>query len=179
MITNNLLDPKCYQVTKVMELFPQGIIKLTLKQDDFNEKRDNIDLKICDYYSEEGNVSISITQTVGTGTSTITHQIMNNNGELEPVSTSETVSLEKGKTSYFEVAFSDPGVDPEWQITLLGDYEKDQVDYYTGLLSVTEFDKTVVAIKSAKAGSLSGKTFRLSVSDVNGEYYSSITLEVI
>lgn len=179
MITNNYIDPKCYQVTKVMEMFPQGIIKLTLKQDDFNEKRDNVDLRICDYYSDEGNVSISITESSETGTSTIIQQIMNSSGELEPLSVSDISRLEKGKTSYFEVTFSDENIDPEWKVILLGDYEKDDVDYYTGLLSVTEFDKTIVAIKPAKAGSLSGKSFRLSVSDVNGNYYSSINLEVI
>ena len=179
MVTNNYIDPKCYQVTKVMEMFPQGVIKLTLKQDDLNEKRDNINLKICDYYSEEGKVSVSISQSDGTGTSTITKQIMNTSGELEPVSTSDMVNLEKGKTTYFEVMFSNANVDPEWKITLIGDYEKDDVEYYTGLLTVTEFDKTIVAIKPAKAGSLSGKIFRLSVSDVNGDYYSSINLEVI
>ena len=45
-------------------------------------------------------------------------------------------------------------------------------------MKLTKFDKSTLAIKPAKASSLKGKKFVLSVCDSNGEYYSSIDLEV-
>ena len=172
MITNNFIDPKCYQVTKVMDMVPQGIIKLTLKQDDFNENRDNIDLQICDYYTNEGNLRVDITPSQKPGVSVITR--VDADGNLVDDST-----LSKGVAAYFNVEFPEP-TDPEWEIKIIGDdYSKEDAFYYTNLISITEFEDSMVAIKAAKAGSLSGKSFRLSVSDKNGNYYSYVDLEVV
>ena len=188
MITNSDYEPHCYQVTKVQEMTPQGVIKLSLKQDDFNENRDNPLLRICDYYTDEGNLLVNIDpaqkpRDIAKYTSTITRKGMNADGELVDM-TEDSLILDKGIASYFVVSFmkgSKPDmVDPEWKISLIDDqnYSQEDVKYYTNLLSVTEFDNSVVAIKPGKAGSLSGKKFRLSVSDKNGNYYSSIDLEV-
>lgn len=183
MITDSEFYPQCYKISKVVELLPRGIIKLTLKQDEYNEKRDNVDLHICDYYLEEGNLIINIEEPEDEeGSSTIYWRELNEDGELELVQYDEGFDLERGKVSYFEVEFSDEGIDPEWRIELINDneeYSEDDVKYYNGLISVTEFDDLTVAIKPAKAGSLSGKEFRLSVSDIHGNYYSSIDLEVM
>lgn len=175
MITNNQFDPKCYQVTKIMEMFPQGVIKLSLKQDDFNENRDNVNLGICDYFTNEGNIKVVINPNP-TGVSTIYRRAINDDGELIP---SDGTSLTKGVAAYFEVVFDGENIDPEWDLKLIGDYEKDEVDYYTNLISLTEFDDGIILLRPAKAGSLSGKMFRLSVSDKNGDFYSSVDLEVI
>ena len=34
MLSNNILDPKVYQVTKVTDLNPSGVIKYSIKQDE-------------------------------------------------------------------------------------------------------------------------------------------------
>lgn len=189
MITNSDYDPKCYQVTKVMEMVPQGIIKITVKQDDFNEKRDNPMLRICDYYTDEGNIQVNISpsdnpQDIAEFISTIIRKEKNDSGELIDMA-EPSVYLNKGVASYFAASFikgDEPDmVDPEWEITLIDDqdYAQDEIKYYTNLMFLTEFDESVVAVKPGKAGSLSGKKFRLSVSDKNGNYYSSIDLEVV
>ena len=49
---------------------------------------------------------------------------------------------------------------------------------YIGYMKLTKFDSTTLALKVAKASSLKGKEFILSVSDMNGDYKSSIRLEV-
>lgn len=182
MITRNTLHPKVYQVTKVDDTIPQGIIKMSLKQDEYNPKRDSVDMMICDYFTEEGNLKVDITTPLEPdeeATSSISCFTINDKDELEPAV--DIQHLERGKALYFKVDFSAENINPEWKVSLIndGNYSADDVNYYTGLISVTKFDDLVVAIKPAKAGSLVGKKFRLSVSDINGNYYSSIDLEVI
>lgn len=178
-MSNNDLEPKIYQVTKITDINPQGIIKLSIKQDEFNTKRDNIELHICDYYTDEGDIVID--EPVNempdiTKTSEIKWMTVNVNGELEQ---GEETELEIGKTYYYEVEFSDTSVDPQWRITptdiTLTEEEK---EYYIGLMKLTKFDASTLAVKPAKASSLKGKKFILSVSNSIGEYYSSIELEV-
>ena len=110
---------------------------------------------------------------------------MNENGELVPLIDEELQHLSIGKASYFVAEFFNNEnlvhIDPEWKITLINDqdYAADDMEYYTNLVTITEFDDSVIALKPAKAGSLSGKKFRLSVNDGDGNYYSSIDLEVM
>lgn len=179
--TNNVLDPKIYQVTKITDLNPQGIIKLSIKQDELNTKRDNIELRVCDYYTDEGDVlvDIPIIETPDVEkTSYINWMTTDMNGEL--IDGIET-KLEIGSTYYFEVKFSSPNVDPQWKINIVDDGNNltdEDKEYYIGLMKLTKFDSTTLALKPAKASSLKDKKFVLSVSDSNGEYYSSIELEV-
>lgn len=49
MLSNNILDPKVYQVTKVTDLNPSGVIKYSIKQDDLDNKRDNVEYKTSLY----------------------------------------------------------------------------------------------------------------------------------
>lgn len=178
-MSNNDLEPKIYQVTKITDINPQGIIKLSIKQDELNTKRDNIELHICDYYTDEGDIVIDEPVNKmpdATKTSEIKWMTVNVNGELEQ---GAEIKLEIGKTYYYEVEFSDIDVDPQWRIapmdTTLTDEEK---EYYIGLMKMTKFDASTLAVKPAKASSLKGKKFILSVSNSIGEYYSSIELEV-
>ena len=179
--TNNDLDPKIYYVTKITDVNPEGVIKLSLKQDDFNEKRDNVELRICDYYTNEGDLLVDI-PTIEipdvTKTSKISWFEVDDYGELidAPVT-----KLKLGTTYYFGVTFSEDNIDPQWKIELIDDYNEfsdEDKEYYIGLMKLTKFDATTLALKPAKASSLKGKRFILSVCDVNGEYYSSIELEV-
>lgn len=180
-MSNNNLDPKIYEVTKIKDINPQGIIKLSIKQDELNEKRDNVELRVCDYYTDEGDVlvDIPIIETPDVEkTSYINWMTTDMNGEL--IDGIET-KLEIGSTYYFEVKFSSPNVDPQWKINIVDDGNNltdEDKEYYIGLMKLTKFDSTTLALKPAKASSLKDKKFVLSVSDSNGEYYSSIELEV-
>ena len=104
MLTNNILDPKVYQVTKIIDLNPQGVIKLSIKQDELNCKRDNIELRICDYYTDSGDQkteTIQKPQTMITS-SQITWLMLNDDGELEPLMDRSKQYLYIGRNSYFE-----------------------------------------------------------------------------
>lgn len=176
-LSNNDLEPKIYQVTKVLDINPQGIIKLSIKQDELNEKRDNIQLRVCDYYTDEGDIVINIPNvpSIADKTSSIKWMSVDENGEL--INGIET-TLNIGKTYYFEVEFSNNNIDPQWVIEPIGSYTNDEKEYYIGLMKMTKFDSSTLALKPAKASSLKGKKFTLSVCDSNGEYASSIEVEV-
>ena len=140
--------------------------------------KDNIDLRVCDYYTDEGdiNVDIPVIETPDVEkTSIISWLAIDEYGEL--IDGVET-NLELGNTYYFDVTFSVDGIDPQWVIELNGDYPDEDKEYYVGLMKLTKFDSTTLALKPAKASSLKGKKFILSVSDVGGNYKSSVELEV-
>jgi len=181
-MSNNDLDPKIYEVTKIKDINPQGIIKLSIKQDEFDVKRDNLELHVCDYYSNEGDIQIDIpeveTPIVGK-TSEINWLTKDENDEF--IDSVET-DLELGTTYFFGATFSEDGVDPQWKIQFVDDegvYSDEDKEYFVGLMKMTKLDSSVLAVKPAKASGLKGKVFVLSVSDTAGEYYSSIEVEVI
>lgn len=175
--TNNDLDPKIYQVTKITDLNPQGVIKLSIKQDEFNRRRDNIELHICDYYTDGGDININIRQNEDNyiGTSEIIWLTID---EYDELIVGEETKLDLGLMYYFEARFSELNVDPQWDIELFGDYSEEDKEYYVGLMKLTKFSDNTIAIKTAKASSLKGKKFILTVSDFDGNYKSSIGLEV-
>lgn len=182
-MSNNDLDPKVYEVTKIKDINPQGVIKLSIKQDDLNEKRDNIELRICDYYTDEGEIRIDrpiIEAPDDMKSSKIYWMVVNEAGELDYSTDTSLELLRIGQTSYFMAEFSGNVIDTQWRIELINDdgLSKDDVLYYEGLITLTKFDSTTLAIKPAKASSLKGKKFILSVSDASGEYKSSIEVEV-
>lgn len=51
MITDNPIHPIVYEVTKVEDCLPLGTKKVTLKQTLYDPSKDNIEDKICDYFS--------------------------------------------------------------------------------------------------------------------------------
>lgn len=178
ILSNNIIDPKFYQVTKIVDLNPQGIIKLTFKQDELNEKTDNIQLNICDYYNPSGENLTNDSESEKTsiiGTSEIKAMCINKNGELDFIGGQIDTHLHIGENSYFSAAFSSSEVKAHWHISCLNN---ENTSYYEGLIKIKELNSTAVSLKPSKAKSLIGKRFRLSVSDENGCYYSSIDLEV-
>ena len=180
-LSNNDLEPKIYQVTKVLDINPQGIIKLSIKQDELNEKRDNIELRICDYYTDEGDmlVDIPIIESPNVEKTSVVNWLTTD--EYGEIVEGVESKLELGKTYYFSVQFSDEDIDPQWKVEVIDDnneYTDEDKAKYIGYMKLTKFDSTTLALKPAKASSLKGKKFILSVSDMNGDYKSSIRLEV-
>ena len=181
-LSNNDLDPKIYEVTKIKDINPQGVIKLSIKQDELREKRDNIELRICDYYTDEGDIQIDKPKAQisdDTKLSTIHWMSVNDNGELEE-NFDQNVKLHIGQTSYFSAKFSDENVDGQWRIELANTdgLDEEDISYYAGLMKLTKFDSSTIALKPAKASSLKGMKFILSVEDINGQYASSSEVEV-
>jgi len=186
-MSNNILDPKIYEVTKIKDINPQGIIKLSIKQDELDEKRDNIELRVCDYYSNEGDIQIDkpVVETPdNTKSSEIHWMYVGDDGELDYGDEMSLELLQIGQTSYFMAKFYDGTdeikVDGQWRIKLANtdDLSEEEISYYIGLMKLTKFDFSTVALKPAKASSLKGVKFILSVEDINGQYASSIEVEV-
>lgn len=179
LFSNNDIDPKVYQVTKVVDLSPQGIIKLSLKQDEYNRTKDSIEARICDYYTQSGeNTTLEneSEETSYAGTSEIKRMYVNEDGELEYSEAETDVVMQIGTLYYFSAEFSFRDTKAHWHITYLDDEENKE--YYEGLIKMNAVGFNKIAIKTSKAKSLIGKHFKLSVSDDSGNYYSSIDLGV-
>ena len=182
MITNNKIDPNIYRVTKVVDMSPQGLIKLTVKQDELDLKRDNVDLLICDYYDNSGEVQVDIpsdTPIDPMKTSVIRQAIVDSDGELE---ISDTYNpLEIGKMSYYVVEFSDADIPAQWSISLIdedGTYSPSEIKSLEKLMVITNLDETTISLRPGKSNKLKGLRFKLSVSNQSGDYLSDIEVEV-
>ena len=180
MISNNFISPRVFEVTKIIDVSNPGVIKYSIKQDEYDRHRDNAELGICDYYTKTGKLKIDPPQE-NTNPETYIGSIkemMLVDDELTE-NHDGTGKLKIGVASYFKGEFSSELVDPEWHIELIGDdYTDEQRKYYTGLIKIDEFDHSIVLVKPGKASSLKGKKFKLVVSDINGNYYATYDLEV-
>ena len=184
MLTHNKLDPKVYSVTKVQDLVPQGIIKLTLKQDELDEIKDNVDLMLCDYYNGSGEIVTKQESHVDSSArSYIWSAIVDENGILQRNRAQDKI-LHIAKFSYFNVEFylknKIQDLNTEWRIDYNGnsDLSDEEIKHLCDLLVMRQIDKTTISIKPAKTNKLIGEKFILSVQDSNGDYASSIELEV-
>lgn len=181
MITLNAVHPNCYMVTKVLDMTPQGIIKLSLKQDDYDPSRDNVDLLLCDYYNDTGDIVVDKPTPINPDaakTSTITYMQINADGELEP-SADEIPSLALGQTYYFTASFSDVGIDAQFRVILDDDsLSEEKRIAIERLMVLDDIDDNTVSLRPAKSKKLPGLKFILNVCDLEGNYSSSINLEV-
>lgn len=182
MITHNAINPKCYMVSKVDDTTPPGIIKVTYKQDDYNPKRDNPALMICDYFDDSGDIMVE--EPVGSNdpckTSTIYYMVVNRDGELEVSSPQPT--LELGATYYWMAEFSDPEVEVQWRIRLIDDdesyTEKERLELER-LMVMRDVDDRTISVRPGKSLRLKGLKYQLIASDINGDFESKVELEVI
>lgn len=175
MITHNDINPTCYMVSKVNDMIPPGIIKLTMKLDDYNPKRDNIPLKVCDYYLDTGDISSPASpQADDELTSEIIYMAVNSDGELEE--SQDMPQLTIGNTYYYMAEFSDDDVAADWRVTLVGD-DDDRLALEK-LMVLRNIDDHTVSVRPGKSNRIKGRSFVLSVCDANGNYESSIILEV-
>ncbi len=187
MIGYNDLNPKVYIVTKIKDFTPKGIIKLSLKQDDYDEHRDNVNLGVCNYYNDMGEIQVDTpTQSEDKSYSKIVWKMLNANNELIDVPDNFDTRLYIGRPSYFKAVFYDSNGNvvtnkkAEWRIELDNtQYDLDNDEkYYVNLLKVTSFEDNTMIIRPSKANSIKGKYFIISVSDSDGNYTSSTKVEV-
>lgn len=184
MLTNNILDPKVYQVTKVVDLNPSGIIKLSIKQDELNEKRDNIKLKICDYYNDSGESNVSFVKDDSmpvVENPEIKWMQLNSEGELDEVLDDILKYLHIGQSSYFECIPSNVESHLNWNIEFVNVenyYSSEECSHFEGLIKITALKNGVISVKPGRTKKLIGKHYLLSVEDRYGFIRSSIELEV-
>ena len=182
LLTNNMLEPKVYQVTKIVDLSPQGMIKTSIKQDDFNPHRDNLELMICDYFTDSGDIKQIPPENPEPDpekTSTLQSMVLGANDELEESPTLIT-EWQLGKTYYVKATFSAPVDVPDWAVDLMSTdgVPLDDILYYDNLIKITPLENDCAMFRVAKASSMVGKTFRISVRDQENEYQSYIEVEV-
>lgn len=195
MLSTNTIHPKCYRVTKITELAPKGVLKCTVKQDEYDAKKDNVNLMICNYYDEDGDITIDENIPIDpdhSKTSIISFAKNTEDGIVEdPEGTNELVI---GSTSYFIATFSDDSpTEIQWRIDYVDVTEDDltlsneRKEYYCGLLKITHLAETCndenklihsISVRPNKVKSLVNKKFKLNVENYDGEYKSSILLEV-
>lgn len=185
MIGYNDLNPKVYIVTKIKDFTPKGLIKLSLKQDDYDEHRDNVKLGICNYYNDMGEIQVeeTIKESTDKNHFRIIRKMLNDKDELVDIPDNYDTRLFIGKESYFKAEFinedgkviSDKKA--EWRIELV-DNQEVNANYYVGLLKLTSFDDNILIIRPSKANSLKGKYFNIIVSDSSGNFSSSYMVEV-
>ena len=196
MLTTNKINPKIYKVTKVNELAPKGIFKCIVKQDEFDEKKDNVDLMICDYYDDDGDIVIDKPindDPDPTKTSVIHWAEIDSNGEIAPILTPTDAHLTIGETSYFIAEFSDnKPTNIQWRVEYVNvtsadeDLPDERKEYYCNLLKISQFGNgevdnnnlASISLRPNKMKSLIGKKFKLIVENYDGEYMSSIEVEV-
>lgn len=184
MLTNNILDPKVYQVTKVVDLNPSGIIKLSIKQDELNEKRDNIKLKICDYYNDSGESNVSFVKDDSmpvVENPEIKWMQLNSEGELDEVLDDILKYLHIGQSSYFECIPSNVESHLNWNIEFINvenHYSSEECSHFEGLIKITALKNGVISVKPGRTKKLIGKHYLLSAEDRYGFIRSSIELEV-
>lgn len=179
MITTNVINPKVYKVSKIEDGAPLGIIKYTLKQDEYNETRDNAALMVCDYYNGSGSEQVEPeepTKDPSEDVANIYQCEVDAYGEMQRTTSIEPLHI--GKTSYFEAVFKGDNIHPKWKIDCLGDLSDSEKSYYIKLLSVNTVDETIISIKPGKANTLAGKKFKLTVTNEKGDSMCSIELEV-
>lgn len=166
MITHNQINPKCYMVSKVDDTTPAGLVKLTFKQDEYNPKRDNPNLFLCDYYNNSGDIVVDgvIPEP---SESTIKYMIVNDDGELEEADTSTPI-LEIGKTYYFESDGSD------WRITVIGEFTDEERLSLEKLITIRNVNDTTISLRPGKSNRIKGMRFNLS----SGADTGAIILEV-
>lgn len=178
MITLNTLYPNCYMVSKVIDMSPKGIIKLTLKQDDYDPSRDNANLLLCDYYNDTGDINIALPTSDSTETtsSTISYMVLNSDNQLDK--NEEIPILQLGTTYYFSSEFSEEDIDGQWRVIVEGDYTEEERIAIEKLIILDTINSSTVSLRPGKSKKLKGLKFNLSVCDINGNYYSSLELEV-
>lgn len=180
MFTHNVIYPKVYSVSKVLDLAPQGLIKLSIKQDEYDERRDDLKLMVCDYYSDTGNTNPNPPEEHVDNENKIVQYTLNENYQLDnPTEITNPLSLNVGEMYYFGLLTTPTNI-VHWDIALVDGYEDDKhsKDYYERLISIETIDDTTVSVKPGKAGSLIGKMFILKVYDDEGTSYSSVTFTV-
>lgn len=245
MITNNQIYPQVYMVTKVNDMVPQGILKMTFKQVDLNPKTDNVKDLLCNYYETLTQEVILDQPDNGDNVIKLSYiwaGQLDEEGVLDKlmVSTEERDSkynkLYLGKKTYFveemydatkfykdnqraltdrlneilldrnsevligrmpddENAFLNipvevegqtgviseiTGIEPRWYIELVNDqnYPQSEINRLTKMVSIQTVGDNVIVAKPAKASSLIGTKWKLTVTDENGDYTSSMILEV-
>ena len=155
LISDNQINPIAWEVSKIEDLNPQGVIKITMKQDLYDPKKDNNELMIADYwknYLTKDDPKVEETKQ-----------------DKYEITYSTTPSIKVGG-GYKIFSLTPPESDTVWKIV---DFDESN---YTVLTD--ENNPSKIKIKVNKDYSLIGKTFYLEAYTEN-KLADRIQVEVI
>lgn len=177
-VTVNEINPNCFMLSKILDVVPKGILRISMKADDWNPKRDNLELLVCDYYNDTGDIVVD--EPVGSDdpakTSTISYMEVNSDGELEEATVPEYLDI--GHTYYYSATFSDENVHAEWRVKLIGDEDESERIALERLMVLRDVNDKTISLRPGKSSRIKGRRFQLEVCDLNGDYESNIEVEV-
>ena len=152
----------CYEVSKISDTSPIGLIKFSLKQTLFNETTDNVDLMIADYWASSVEPVEQDIETELAGTAAITYS-----------GTAATVKV-GGSYKTFTPAFSGEGVTVEkWLVSDESGDISDDTENYT-----IEYDGEKLKLKVAQNYNLIGHVLIVQVVGTD-KSVAEISVEVI
>lgn len=142
----------CYEVSKISDTSPVGLIKFSLAQTTFNEETDNVDLMIADYWASHIEPTEPDIETELSGTAAITFSGI-----------SATIKV-GGSFKTFTPAFSNEGVAVQsWLISdENGDISSDTENY------TIEYSGELLKIKVARNYNLIGRVLIVQVVGTDG-----------
>ena len=152
----------CYEVSKISDTSPIGLIKFSLTQTTFNETADNVDLMIADYWGSHVEPMEYDVATEISGTAAITYS-----------GASATIKV-GGSYKTFTPAFSDEGVTVQsWLISdENGDISSDTENY------TIKYSGDLLKIKVAQNYNLIGRVIIVQVVGTDGST-AETSVEVI
>lgn len=179
MITDNPVHPKTYEVSKVEDTFPLGVMKITLVQDHYNAHTD-----ICRIINDVDDVELNDGKI---------HMICNYNiSELPIIITENEITdtvwhlSEVGEKLYINgtpqiiyalTSHNDAVFDNQWHISL------DNVPYslseLTGYFEFVQDDTNNSLSIRAINRDLAGYVLKVSIGNKQGSYYDFVEMEVI
>lgn len=180
-LTANNIHPNIYKISKIVDSTPFGVVKLSMKQDMFNGKQDNVDLMICNYYTDTGHVEVTEPIHISEDIRNIIKLVLNDDNELiDGGLTQGIIGMSIGETGYFGLNDDSEMNNLDWRITINSDYSdsKHADSYYEKLIKLQKIDDSSVCVKVGKAKSIVGKRFTLCVYDDKQNPHSQIELEI-
>lgn len=180
-LTTNRISPTIYKISKIIDSTPFGVVKFTFKQDAFNEKCDNVDLMICNYFFDTGKPEVVEPVHLSEDIRNIIKLVLNDDNELVNGGlTQGVIGMAIGETGYFGLSDDSVLDNSDWRITINPDYSdaKHTDSYYEKLIKIQKLDNSSVCIKVGKAKSIVGKRFTLCVYDDKQNPHSQIELEI-
>ena len=170
IISINDLDPKVYQVTKVNDVSPQGVIKLSLKQDEFNKSRDSVEYHICDFYGDNGQPKVGTDNTDDSETVIIISVDSDLHSLVPPIT-----QVQLGGKYFFAHNLTE---DMLWKVDFPS-VASARKESFAKLINITKIADNACSISVQSSSALRGKTFNLQVVDMSGAVRTEYALEVI
>lgn len=153
MLSDNPIHPLVYKVSKIEDLFPMGIYKVTLKQDHYDPEVDNAEEKICGY-----NVNLKLTP----------HKEINRKVHLEVDGVRPELHI--GGSKRIISVVSDDELAVEWSFSCAGEAVTDKF--------TIEVTANTAEISVEKDYSLIGKILTVYADNETLGIHESIELEV-